>query len=114
IIGGGVGGSAILNTLMETDYLHVYGVVDLNPNASAIKTAASRGIPTAEDYAKFDKQQVDIVFNVTGSDQLYQELKDYYLEKTVVIPGSLANVFVRLLEEKEHFITQLSKDSHRE
>src|SRR5690606_3522901 len=77
-------------------------------------TAASRGIPTAEDYAKFDKQQVDIVFNVTGSDQLYQALKDYYLEKTDVLPESLANVFVRLLEEKEHFITQLSKDSHRE
>lgn len=114
IIGGGVGGSAILNTLLETDYLHVYGVVDLNPDASAVIIAESRGIPTAKDYKEFNKQHVDIVFNVTGSDQLYQELKEYYLEKTVVIPGSLANVFVRLLEEKEHFIMRLSKDSHRE
>lgn len=114
IIGGGVGGSAILNLLLESDYLHVSGVVDLNPEAAAIVAAKSHGIPVAEDYREFGYMDIDIVFNVTGSDPLYQELQGHFLKKTVIIPGSLANVFVRLLEEKEHFINRLSKESHRE
>ena len=114
IVGGGVGGSAILNTLLETDYLSVRGVVDLNPEAAAVLTAKSQGVPVAEDYREFDKSDIDIVFNVTGSNSLHQELQGHFLKKTVIIPGSLANVLVRLLEEKEHFINRLSKEIHRE
>lgn len=114
IVGGGIGGSAILNTLLETDYLQVRGVVDVDLNASAILTAKTHGIPVAKNYRDFDKSAIDIVFNVTGSNRLHQEFQEHFLEKTVVIPGSLANVLVRLLEEKEHFINRLSKESHRE
>lgn len=114
IVGGGVGGSAILNTLLESDYLHVRGVVDLTLEAPAIVSAKSNGISVATNYKEFDKKDIDIVFNVTGSAFLYEELKEYFLDKTVIIPGSLANVLVRLLEEKEHFISRLSEESHRE
>lgn len=114
IIGGGVGGSAILNLLLESDYLHVSGVVDLNPDAAAITAANLHDIPVGNDYSAFSNANIDIVFNVTGSDSLHQKLQEHFLKKTVIIPGSLANVFVRLLEEKEHFINRLSKESHRE
>ncbi|TWT09163.1 sigma-54-dependent Fis family transcriptional regulator [Planomicrobium sp. CPCC 101079] len=114
IVGGGIGGSAILKMLLESDFLHVHGVVDINLDATAIHTAQKSGIRTVETYREFEKSDVDIVFNATGSDEVQRDLQIHFLKKTVIIPGSIANVLVNLLNEKEHFITRLSEESHKQ
>ncbi|MFC4712025.1 sigma 54-interacting transcriptional regulator [Planococcus dechangensis] len=112
IIGGGIGGSAILKLLVESGLFHVEGVADIDPAAPALLAASKYSIATASDYRELTKA-VDIVFNVTGNDELTQRLRHYYPPRTVIIPGSVANIFVRLMDEKEHYINRLSNESHK-
>ncbi|MEZ0480439.1 sigma 54-interacting transcriptional regulator [Planococcus sp. SSTMD024] len=112
IIGGGIGGSAILKLLVESGWFHVEGVADIHADAPALKEAKKFRIATGTDYRELPKT-VDIVFNVTGDDDLTQRLRRYYPPRTVIIPGSVANIFVRLMDEKEHYINRLSNESHK-
>ncbi|WP_121299928.1 sigma-54 interaction domain-containing protein [Planococcus citreus] len=112
IIGGGIGGSAILKLLVESGWFHVEGVVDIHEDAPALKQAEKFRIAIGTDYRELPKT-VDIVFNVTGDDDLTQRLRRYYPPRTVIIPGSVANIFVRLMDEKEHYINRLSNESHK-
>lgn len=114
IIGGGAGGTAILEMLLESDYLQVYGIADINLDAPALKIARKHKITITDDFHEFNKNEVHIVINVSGSDLVQQELQRYFLENTVIIPGSIANFLVNLLDEKEHFITRLSEESHKQ
>src|SRR5690606_18933968 len=66
------------------------------------------------NYRDFNKEQVDMVFNVTGSENVQKELPQFFSENTVIIPGSIANALVRLLIEKEHLISLLSEESHKQ
>ncbi|MBU9672744.1 sigma-54-dependent Fis family transcriptional regulator [Planococcus sp. CP5-4] len=112
IIGGGIGGSAILKLLVESGWFHVEGVADIQADAPALKEAEKFSIATGADFRELPKM-VDIVFNVTGDDELTQRLRRYYPPRTVIIPGSVANIFVRLMDEKEHYINRLSNESHK-
>lgn len=112
IIGGGIGGSAILKLLVESGWFHVEGVADIHADAPALKQAEKFRIATGADYRELPKT-VDIVFNVTGDDDLTQWPRRYYPPRTVIIPGSVANIFVRLMDEKEHYINRLSNESHK-
>ncbi|WP_271852515.1 sigma-54 interaction domain-containing protein [Planococcus maritimus] len=112
IIGGGNGGSSILKLLVESGWFHVEGVADIDDAAPALVEAEKFNIFTGSDYRELPKA-VDIVFNVTGDDELTQRLRRYYPPRTVIIPGSVANIFVRLMDEKEHYINRLSTESHK-
>ncbi|MFD1864117.1 sigma 54-interacting transcriptional regulator [Planococcus chinensis] len=114
IIGGGAGGSAILQILLESEYLQVFGVADINRDAPAMKAAEEIGIRAAEDYREFPVEEVDIVFNVSGDEAVHRDLPDHFSGNTVIIPGSIANVLVQLVTEKEHFISRLSEESHKQ
>ena len=114
IVGGGGGGSAILHLLLESDYLKVSGVVDIDMSAPAILTAKSEGIRVSDHFKDFRRDGVHIVFNVSGSDSVQQELHRYFTANTDIIPGSVANMVVKLLNEKEHFIKRLSEQSHKQ
>ncbi|MDN7226802.1 sigma-54-dependent Fis family transcriptional regulator [Planococcus sp. N064] len=114
IIGGGAGGSAILQMLLESDYMRVCGIADIHLAAPAVQKAKQWGIPVSTDYRDFNKDDVHMVFNVTGSDEVQQQLPLHFPKSTVIIPGGIANVLVRLITEKEHFISLLSEESHKQ
>ncbi|RNF41086.1 sigma 54-interacting transcriptional regulator [Planococcus salinus] len=114
IVGGGAGGSAILELLLESDYLRVLGVVDIDLNAPAIASARLHGIRVSDHFNEFQHEDVHLVFNVSGSDAVQRELHRYFNDNTDIIPGSVANMVVKLLHEKEHFIKRLSEESHKQ
>ena len=114
VIGGGAGGSAILQILMESESLNVYGVADLNLQAPAIRMAQKNGIRVSKDFHDFATEAVDMVFDVSGSDEVQRELPGLFPQKTVIIPGGIANVLVRLVTAKEQFISLLSEVSHKQ
>ena len=114
VIGGGAGGSAILQILMESEHLNVYGVADLSLQAPAILAAQKNGIRVSTDFHDFANDEVDMVFNVSGSEEVQRELPGLFPQKTVIIPGGIANVLVRLVTEKEQFISLMSEVSHKQ
>lgn len=114
IVGGGAGGLALLEMFSNSEYLQLVGIADINPAAPALAIAKDLGIPASQLYEDFQKDEFDIVINVTGSNEVQGQLEKYFSNGTVVIPGSVANFMVKLINEKEHFIKRLSIESHKQ
>jgi PAS domain S-box-containing protein len=106
IVGAGKGGTAILKLLNETEVLNVQVVVDRNFDAPGITLAKSEGVKTGTDWKPFINEAIDIIIEVTGDEQVFQDLRNAKDKKTVLIPGSVAILLARLLEEKEELIVQ--------
>lgn len=114
IIGGGADGSALLEMLRDSENLKMVGIADINPAAPALELAKDLGITIKKSYEDFQKNDFDIVINVSGSNEVQRQLEEYFLGSTVIIPGSIANFIVKLINEKEHFIKKLSGESHKQ
>ncbi len=114
IIGGGAGGLALLNMLGDSEYLELAGIADIKPDAPAIEVARQLGIAVKEHHFDFHPKEFDIVINVTGSEKVQRQLEEYFPREAEIVPGSLANFFVKLVDEKEHFLKKLSGESHKQ
>ncbi|HSJ36637.1 MAG TPA: sigma-54-dependent Fis family transcriptional regulator [Planococcus sp. (in: firmicutes)] len=114
IIGGGAGGLALLNMLGDSEHLEMAGIADINPAAPALNMARQLGIPVRENHYDFHPDEFDIVINVSGSEKVQQQLEQYFPGATEIVPGSLANFFVKLVDEKEHFLKKLNGESHKQ
>jgi PAS domain S-box-containing protein len=114
IVGAGKGGTAILKLLNETEVLNVQVVIDRNFDAPGIVIAQSDGIKTGTDWKPFLNDNIDIIIEVTGDEQVFQELRSAKNKKTVLIPGSVAFLLVRLLEEKEELIVKHQNASYQQ
>ena len=113
IVGGGKGGTAILQILHEVSVMKVIAVVDLNENASGIKLAKELDIPVGTDWRPFLNDSVDIVIEVTGEQDVFENIRNKRGKNTVIIPGSVAFLISKLLGEKEDLIHQLTSESFK-
>ncbi|WP_124727227.1 sigma-54 interaction domain-containing protein [Staphylospora marina] len=109
IVGGGKGGKAILETVSSVDFVRVVGVVDLLPDAPAILVARQRGIPTGRDVRPFFEPPPDVILEVTGRSEVFEHLSRIKPEQSLLISGSVVNLMVRLIEEKERWYQEWQK-----
>ena len=93
--------------------MKVIAVVDVNENASGIKLSNELGIPVGTDWRPFLSDSVDIVIEVTGEQEVFEQIRDHRGKNTVLIPGSVAFLISKLLEEKEDLIHQLTSESFK-
>ncbi|MGR3764959.1 sigma 54-interacting transcriptional regulator [Rossellomorea sp. NS-SX7] len=113
IIGGGKGGTAILKILHEVSLMKVIAITDLNEDAMGLRLAKEWGIPYGRDWREFLQDSVDIVIEVTGDQQVFEDVREARGKNTVLIPGSVAFLISKLLEEKEDLIHQLTSESFK-
>lgn len=107
LIGAGKGGTALIKKLHNTQMMQIVAVVDKNRNAQGMKLAQSLGILTSTDWKPILTDQIDIVIEATGDQQLTKELMNLRHEHVVIIPGSIAIILSQLIEEKESLIEKL-------
>jgi diguanylate cyclase (GGDEF)-like protein len=75
IVGGGHGGSAMLEMLLEEKMVHVVGVVDTIEDAPGMELARAAGIPTYTDLDQaLEVCEPCMVFNLTGDLKVNDEL----------------------------------------
>lgn len=113
IIGGGKGGTAILKILHEVSLMKIIGISDLNEEAIGLRLAKEWGIPAGSDWREFLDDSVDIVVEVTGDQKVFEAVREERGKNTVLIPGSVAFLISKLLEEKEELIHQLTSESFK-
>jgi PAS domain S-box-containing protein len=113
IIGGGKGGTAILKILHEVSLMKVIGITDLNEDAMGLRLAEEWGIPCGRDWREFLNDSVDIVIEVTGDQKVFEDVREERGKNTVLIPGSVAFLISKLLEEQEDLIHQLTSESFK-
>lgn len=113
IVGAGKGGSAILKILLETAVLEVVAVVDRNISAPGIEIASQHSIKVGQDWQTFLKDDLDIVIEVTGDEQVFKQIRDARNKKTLLIPGSVAFLIAKLMEEKEELIKKIEYEKNQ-
>lgn len=75
IVGGGRGGSAMLELMLDEEMVSVVGIVDVLPDAPGMDLARSRGIPA---FTRLEQAlavcEPCMVFNLTGNVKVEEEL----------------------------------------
>ncbi|KAF0818462.1 Transcriptional regulator BkdR of isoleucine and valine catabolism operon [Bacillus sp. ZZV12-4809] len=113
IVGAGKGGTAILKIIKETAVLDIKAMVDTNPDAEGLQLAKECGIPIGTDWRLFMDQGIDIIIEVTGNEQVFIAIREARGKNTVLIPGSVAFLIAKLLEEKEELISKFRNETYK-
>lgn len=100
IVGAGNGGYALLKLIQQAEYLQVIAIVDIDEKAPGLKLAKEINIPTYKDWKPLLNGDIQIIIDVTGNQEVFQELLANRPATAVLIPGEIANLIVSLLEEK--------------
>ncbi len=114
VIGGGIGGTAILKLLLSTELFNVQHVVDLNKEAPAIQLAKKNNIPVSTDWKSVLTENFHIIIDLTGDPEVFKDLLKSRPANTVLIPGTIANMIVQLLAEKDQFNQTIREESHKQ
>lgn len=111
VIGGGRGGTAMLDLFLVDSLIKIVGIIDANPQAPALPIAEKHGIPSFTNLTEaIEASRPCLAFNLTGDDSVtaYAEAQ---LGNTNVIGGFQArflwNVITRLKQTNEQ-ITHLA------
>ncbi|ATX81193.1 diguanylate cyclase (GGDEF) domain-containing protein [Mariprofundus ferrinatatus] len=97
ILGGGSGGMAILEMLLEEELVTVAGMVDSDSEAPGMVLAEEHGIPMFSSIElALEITQPYLAFNVTGSDEV-QALASDVLGDGAVIGGMEAKLILRII-----------------
>lgn len=112
IVGAGKGGTAIFKILKETEFMQIEAMVDKNPAAPGLSLAKDSGIPVGGDWKDFLNEHIDIVVNATGDPEVFRQIREERSPHTVVIPGTVAHITAKLMEEKETLISRLKNESY--
>ncbi len=113
IVGGGKGGTALFNLLQATSRMSIKAVVDSDLNAPAIQLAKNAGIPVSANWKDWIFEEIDIVLEATGVEEVLDEIIDVRPRKTVVVPGAVANIISELLYEKEYLVEKVKSQANR-
>ena len=99
IIGGGRGGTALIEILHKDPLVKIVGICDINPDAPGLDLARRFKIPTVTDYRLLFKNPVDLVIDVTGSKTVRDALEEGP-SQVEVIGGLSAKFMWQLIEER--------------
>ncbi len=116
IVGGGPGCKAILKMFEKEKFrelkANVIGVADVNENGVGYQYAKMKGIPTATDYQEFYKDDLNLLIELTGSDEVLAEIMSNKPSSVKVIDHVGARFFwdfIQVEEEKLRVRRELQK-----
>lgn len=107
-MGGGKGGLALLDLLLDWPEGQVVVVIDPEPGAPAMKKALALGLPTAAHHLQVFAYAVDLVFEVTGRPAILDDLLRAKRPGVEVIGAGGLRFFWELLQDKVGATRQLS------
>ncbi|KGX90928.1 ATPase AAA [Pontibacillus halophilus JSM 076056 = DSM 19796] len=111
VVGAGKGGTALIHLLSETEMMNIVAVVDKKKHAPGIQLANQLSIPVGHDWEEWLNDEIDIVIEATGEEEVFQQLLLSRSRRTVVIPGAVAYITAQLLEEKEMLVDELQEQT---
>lgn len=114
IVGAGTGGSIILDLLQNLEFMNVNAIIDTDEHAPGIIRAKKQGIAYGSDWTSYLTDDLHIIFDVTGDESVFAELLKARPAHTVLIPGSVANLLVKLLEENDTYIKRIQIEMHKQ
>ncbi|MCZ2260123.1 sigma 54-interacting transcriptional regulator [Sporosarcina sp. G11-34] len=114
IVGAGTGGSIILDLLQNLEFMNVKAIIDVDENAPGIIHAKSLGIAYGTEWESYLTTDLHIIFDVTDDETVFAALLQAKPAQTVLVPGSVANLFARLLQENDVYIKRIRGEMHKQ
>lgn|GEM_PF-627434 len=100
IVGAGVGGSNLLNSLVNVEDVKITMVVDTNLNSPGILLAKNYGIKFSDNMNNIRPSDTDIVIEATGNEKVSKMVKEKF-ENSCTIIDSKAALFLMTLVRKD-------------
>ena len=101
IIGGGRGGTSLIEIFYNDPLVRIVGVADIDQNAPGVRLARKRKIPVTRDYRKLLRsRRVDLVIDVTGEKAVEEILQASRRPGVAIIGGPSAKFMWQLIEER--------------
>jgi diguanylate cyclase (GGDEF)-like protein/PAS domain S-box-containing protein len=114
IVGAGQRGLLLTELFNKTEKMNILGVVDINARAPGIKLAKYLGIPTSTTYKEFlDKEELDEIINVTGSEEVQEEISRIKPANVEVIGRQGAKLICDVAEECKRHEEMLQEEKRR-
>ncbi|WP_438319106.1 sigma 54-interacting transcriptional regulator [Sporosarcina sp. FA9] len=114
IVGAGSGGLLLLDLFQNLEFMNVTAIVDTDDHAPGILRAKELGIQYGPDWKIKLTSELHIIFDVTGNEHVFTEIMNVKPAHTVLIPGAVANLLVRLLQENESYIKRIREEMHKQ
>ncbi len=93
ILGGGKGGTALLNLFFHLPHIHIVGIADSNPFAPGLLKAKHFNIPVSNNCLWLISQKdVDLIVDVTGNPEVSQLLYQRRNPATEILDGATAKL----------------------
>ena len=101
IIGGGRGGTALIEIFAEDPLVRIVGLAEIRPRTSGIRLAQRLKIPVTQNYKDFLKSKnVDLVIDVTGNPDVEKALLKIHAPHLAIIGGASAKFMWQLIEAR--------------
>ncbi len=109
IIGGGKGGTAIMNTLNKMQEIQIEGIVDIDENAPGILLAKELNIYHTNSIESLLQKNMDILIEATGSQRVMEEISRHNKSNVSIMCSEAANLMMLLVENEEKLIKKIEK-----
>ncbi|MBP1969696.1 PAS domain S-box-containing protein [Virgibacillus natechei] len=107
IVGAGKGGTSLLKILYAAERMEIIAVVDHNKDAKGLALAKRYNISIDYDWKRWVDQNVDIIVEATGNENVLAEMIEVRKKNTVIIPGTVAYIISELFDEKELLLDRI-------
>ena len=115
IVGGGRGGSALLDVLLHTPAAEVVAICDLDPKAAAMRRARDHDIPTYDKIENLiENHPLDWLLNVSHASITQRHLLSRTLNQVTVVDGATAELIWRVLTETHGYIENAGSAAEEE
>ena len=101
IIGGGRGGTALIEIFAEDPLVRIVGLAEIRTRTRGIRLAQQLMIPVTQNYNDFLKSKnVDLVIDVTGNPDVEKALLKIHAPHQAIIGGASAKFMWQLIEAR--------------
>ena len=112
LVGGGHGGEAILSALLRIPGIMVEAVIDVDPEAPALKLAGTKGIPSRSDGSLdglAGNPKIDLILEVTGKDEVFRRIREIKHSETALISSTGMRIIWHLLDAQRKVTERLEE-----
>jgi two-component system NtrC family sensor kinase len=108
ILGGGKGGTALLELFTRSADIEIVGAADRNPEAQGLRLAKNLGVPTTTDaLALIAEGRADVIVDVTGDPLLGAQLVQHKPPRAEILGGKAALLVWKLAQHEQDLRDQL-------
>ncbi len=109
IVGGGQGGTSILQSLNDLEEVNVVGITDINESAPGMFLARELGIFNTTDITTLLSRKMDLIIEVTGNAKVEELINQNNVHNARVVCSDMAALMM-ILVNHQHGLTQRLED----